>query len=159
MIASMRWAIMSAASLLWVLAAASAAPPTIQGYWLTANKKGVVEIFPCGERVCGKLAWFRLDPGDPNPEARDIKNPDPARRHEPLCGLVFIHEFKSTEPNTWEDGNIYDPESGNTYHGEMRLQADGTLRLRGYIGISLIGRSEVWTRYTQPLPSCPTRQQ
>jgi uncharacterized protein (DUF2147 family) len=157
MISSMRLAIMSTASLLWVVAAGNAAPPGVQGYWLTANKSGIVEIFSCGEGICGKLAWFRIKPDDPNPEALDLKNPDPARRSQSLCSLVFMHGFKSTGPSDWEDGNIYDPESGNTYHGTIRLQPDGTLRLRGYIGISLIGRSEVWTRYTQPLPSCPTR--
>jgi uncharacterized protein (DUF2147 family) len=157
MIGAMRSAILLMVSWLWGISAAVAAPPAVQGYWLTENKAGGVEIFSCGDRLCGKLAWFRLKPDEPNPEALDLKNPDPARRNQPLCGLVFMHGFKSTGPSDWEDGNIYDPESGNTYHGTIRLQPDGTLRLRGYIGISLIGRSEVWTRYTQPLPSCPTR--
>jgi uncharacterized protein (DUF2147 family) len=158
----MRWAIISIFgisifALFGGMQVAGAAGPSVPGRWLTENKSGVVDIFPCGGQLCGKLVWFRIKPDDPNPEALDLRNPDPARRSQPLCGLVFMHGFKSTALNDWEDGNIYDPESGNTYHGEMRLEPDGTLRLRGYIGISLIGRSEVWTRYTQPLPSCPTR--
>jgi uncharacterized protein (DUF2147 family) len=153
----MRWAIISIFALFGAMQAASVAAPSVPGRWLTENKSGVVEIFPCGDQLCGKLAWFRIKPDDPNPEALDFRNPDPARRSRSLCGLVFMHGFKLTGPNDWENGNIYDPESGNTYHGTMRLEPDGTLRLRGYIGISLIGRSEVWTRYTQPLPSCPTR--
>ena len=134
----------------------AAQQPTPEGQWLTANQDAVVQIFRCGDRLCGKLAWFRLKPGDPNPQALDLNNPDPAQRNRSLCGLVFMRQFKPAGQSDWEDGNIYDPESGNTYHGTLRLQPDGALSLRGYIGISLIGRSEVWTRYTRPLPTCPT---
>jgi uncharacterized protein (DUF2147 family) len=137
-------------------AAAPASSP--EGHWLTADKSGIIEIFRCGgEMLCGRLAWFRIKPDDPNPQALDLKNPDPAKRSQSLCGLVFLHGFKVAEPNSWEDGMVYDPESGNIYHATMKLQEDGSLRLRGYIGISLLGRSEVWTRYAQPIPSCPTR--
>lgn len=139
-------------------AAVSAVPP--EGYWLTAKNDGVIEIFRCtadGDTLCGRLAWLRIRPDDTNPQALDLKNPDPARRGRPLCGLTFMHGFRPTGPLDWEDGAIYDPDSGNTYHATMRLQADGSLRLRGYIGISLLGRSEVWTRYAQSPPACPSR--
>ena len=46
----------------------------------------------------------------------------------------------------WAGGMIYDPNSGNTYKGTMRLVDRNTLKLRGYIGISLFGRSDTWTR-------------
>jgi uncharacterized protein (DUF2147 family) len=134
--------------------------PTAEGNWLTEKKSGIVQVFPCwagGDELCGKLVWFRIGPGDPNPGGLDLHNPDPARRDQPLCGLMFMYGFKSADPNNWEGGTVYDPESGNTYHATMKLQPDGALRLHGYIGISLIGASEVWTRYAQPVPSCPTR--
>jgi uncharacterized protein (DUF2147 family) len=140
------------------LAAIPGAPP--EGYWLTEKKDGVVEVVRCaggGDTLCGRLVWFRIRPDDPNPQALDLKNPDPARRGRSLCGLIFMHGFRPSGPDEWEDGAIYDPDSGNTYHATMRLQADGSLRLRGYIGISLLGRSEVWTRYTQSPPACPSR--
>jgi uncharacterized protein (DUF2147 family) len=142
-----------------VLAGAAAAEPSPEGFWLTEGKSGVIEIFRCpgGNTLCGRLAWFRIRPDDPNPQALDLKNPDPAKRNRSLCGLTFMYDFKSVAPTTWEDGAIYDPENGRTYHARITLQGDGALRLRGYIGISLIGRSEVWTRYSQPVPSCPTR--
>lgn len=159
MLASMRPLMTSIVLLLGaaVSTEAAAQDASPEGYWLTENKAGVVEIFRCGDMLCGRLAWFSIKPDDPNPQALDLRNPDPARRDQSLCGLVFMYEFKRTGPNNWEDGNIYDPESGNTYHATLRLQPDGALRLRGYIGISLIGRSEVWTRYIQKLPACPTR--
>ncbi len=130
---------------------------TPEGHWLTENKAGIIDIFRCGDTLCGRLAWFRIDPKDPNPQALDLKNPDPARRTQPLCGLVFLHGFKPADDDSWDDGMVYDPESGKTYHATMKLEQDGALRLRGYIGIPLLGRSEVWTRYSQPVPTCPSR--
>jgi uncharacterized protein (DUF2147 family) len=142
---------------LFVLIGAAAPSESLEGYWLTAKKDGIIQILRCGEALCGKLAWFRIPPNDPNQQGLDLHNPDPARRNRPLCGLTFMSSFKATGPDTWEDGAIYDPDSGNTYHANMKLRPDGTLDLHGYIGISLFGRSEVWTRYTQPVPTCPTR--
>ena len=123
------------------------------------KKSGIVEIFlrPGGDALCGRIAWFKIKPDDPNPQGLDLKNPDPARRDQPLCGLIFMYGFQPAEPGSWDGGAVYDPDSGNSYHAIIKLRADGTLDLHGYIGISLLGRSEIWTRYTQPLPSCPTR--
>jgi uncharacterized protein (DUF2147 family) len=127
------------------------------GTWLTEKKSGIVEIYRCegSDMLCGRLVWFQIKPDDPNPEGLDLKDPDPARRNQSLCGLNFIFGFKPAEPNSWKDGSVYNPDNGNTYHATMKLRADGTLDLHGYIGISLIGQSEVWTRYKDPVPPCP----
>ena len=142
---------------LLALTGAAAPGESPEGYWLTAKKDGIIQILRCGEALCGKLAWFRISPNDPNQQGLDINNPDPARRSRPLCGVTFMSGFKAAGPGGWEDGAIYDPESGKTYHATLTLRPDGTLDLHGYIGIPLFGRSEVWTRYTQPVPTCPTR--
>jgi uncharacterized protein (DUF2147 family) len=127
-----------------------------EGRWLTEKKNGIVEIFRCsgGDVLCGRLLWFRLKPGDAN---LDLENSDPKQRNRPLCGLVFMTGFKPADPNNWEDGRVYNSDDGNTYHATMRLQPDGTLRLHGYIVVTLIGASEIWTRHTGPVPSCPGR--
>ena len=145
-------------SLSGLAAAAPEASP--EGNWLTEKKNGIIQIFRCGSggaELCGRLAWFRIKPDDPNPQGLDLKNPDPAQRSKPLCGLVFMYGFEPAEPGSWESGTVYDPDSGNTYRATMKLRADGMLDLHGYIGISLLGRSEIWSRYTQPVPSCPGR--
>ncbi len=141
-----------------VIASASAEPSPV-GNWLTEKKSGIVEVFPCSsdDGLCGRLVWFRIKPDDPNPRGLDLKNPDPSRRNQPLCGLTFMYGFKPTAPNNWEDGAVYDPETGKTWHATIKLRDDGALDLHGYIGISLIGRSEIWTRYTEKVPSCPAR--
>jgi uncharacterized protein (DUF2147 family) len=140
-----------------ITGAATPGPPP-EGDWLTEKKDGIVEISRCGgDTLCGRLVWFRIDANDPNPQALDIKNPDPARRNQPLCGLTLMYGFKPAGPNSWEDGTVYDPEGGKTYHATLKLRDDGAIDLHGYIGFSLFGRSEIWTRDTQPVPSCPTR--
>jgi uncharacterized protein (DUF2147 family) len=139
------------------VAVAQSASPV--GNWATADKSGIIEIYHCtdSDALCGRLAWFQIKADDPNPQGLDLKDPDPARRNQPLCGLTFMYGFKAAQPNIWEDGTVYDPDSGKTYHAKMKLLDDGALDLHGYIGISLIGRSEIWTRYKNPVPQCPGR--
>ncbi len=138
----------------------SAAPSgSPEGYWRTAGGDGIIEISRCGadDTLCGKIAWFQIAPDDPNPQGLDLKNPDPARRTRPLCGLTLMYGFKPRAAGHWDGGQVYDAKSGNTYDATMTLQPDGKLDLHGYIGISLLGRSEIWTRINQPIPPCPGR--
>ena len=130
------------------------------GNWLTEGKSGIVEIYRCtpnGDTLCGRLAWFRIKPDDPNPQGLDLNNPDKTKRSQPLCGLTFMYGFKPAGQRKWEDGSVYDPDGGSTWHATMKLRDDGAVDLHGYIGISLIGRSEIWTRYKDPVPQCPGR--
>ena len=144
---------------LCALAMVAAAQPgsSPEGRWLTEKKNGIIEIFRCGNNLCGRLLWFRIKPGDSNQQGVDFENPDPKQRNRPLCGLVFMSGFKPDGPNGWEDGRVYNSDDGNTYHATMTLQPDGRLRLHGYIVVTLIGASEIWTRHTGPVPSCPGR--
>jgi uncharacterized protein (DUF2147 family) len=155
---SLKLVVLLLGALVTVGAAGPGASP--EGNWLTEKQSGIIEVFRCagGDTLCGRLLWFRINPDAPNPQGLDLKNPDPTRRSQPLCGLTLMQGLKpAAEPNSWEDGTVYDAETGDTYHATIKLQADGALRLRGYIGIPLIGASEAWTRFTQPVPSCPTR--
>ena len=86
-------------------------------------------------------------PGD-----RDQLNPDKSLRSRPICGLRIGDGFKPDGPAAAAGGHIYDPESGKTYSGKMERQGD-TLKLRGYIGFALIGRTEVWN-LTQAPAAC-----
>jgi len=130
---------------------------TPEGRWLTRDSGGVVEIYRCGNALCGRLLWFRMQSLHDNPQALDIHNTTVGLRNRPLCGLVILWGFRPDGPDRWSGGSAYDPETGHTYSGNMTFEPDGRLSLRGYIGISLFGRSEQWTRYTQPVPACPGR--
>jgi uncharacterized protein (DUF2147 family) len=61
-------------------------------------------------------------------------------------GLVNMWGFHFSKEGVWEGGKIYDPKKGSTYSCTIRMKDVNTLEVRGYIGISLIGRTDVWTR-------------
>jgi uncharacterized protein (DUF2147 family) len=79
--------------------------------------------------------------------ATDVHNRDPAQRGRKILGMVMLYDFKpGSEPNSFEEGTIYSAENGKTYSANISLQADGTLRLRGYVGTPLFGETQIWTR-------------
>ena len=131
--------------------AADAVPVT--GHWLSESGNGIIAIARCGTELCGKIVWLKEPMRDGAP-AVDRRNPDPALRTRPICGLTILGGFRDTEPGRWSDGWIYSPENGKTYRATLALDADGTLKLRGYVGIPLFGETQIWTRADPTLHSC-----
>ncbi len=69
-----------------------------------------------------------------------------AERGAPVLGLTLIKGMRR-KGDAYEDGTIMDPRDGSVYRALMRLSPDGRkLEVRGYLGISLFGRSQVWNR-------------
>ena len=131
-----------------LLAAASAGAqsPTPVGVWLHPNQRIQVEIAPCGEDLCGKMIWF-LHPNDPKGlPLVDFRNVNPALRSQPLLGLAIVHGLLRTGERTWGNGKIYNPDDGVEYRSLMTMPADGTLRVRAYVLVPLLGQTFVWTR-------------
>jgi uncharacterized protein (DUF2147 family) len=128
---------------------AKADAPAAVGFWVTPNHGAVVEVTPCDTGLCGRLVGLRTDhkPGD---VPRDSHNSDKAKQSTPICGLAMMGALKPIQGSTteWDGGWVYDPESGSTYKAEMHLDGPDTLKLRGYIGLSLFGRTQDWTRET-----------
>ncbi len=112
----------------------------IEGRWLTEDKSGVIEITKVGDLFEGRVVG-----GEKKGDGLDAKNPDPALRSRELMGLVILRNLKKDD-DEFTGGEVYDPNSGHTYKAKARIQDDGTLKLRGFIGISLFGRNEIWTR-------------
>ncbi len=130
-----------------VPAVASTYPTDI---WVNEQQGWVVETGPCDSGLCGRLIGFlEVRSHPPGYVPRDVHNPDPARRGEPLCGMLLMGGFNpSTRVNgRWEGGWIYDPDSGETYSGIISLSGD-TVKLRGYVGIPLFGRTLTLHRET-----------
>ena len=117
----------------------------IVGKWLNATGEGQIEIYKKGDKYFGKLAWIK-EPNDEKGKVKtDIKNPNASLRNKPILGIELLKDFVFESPK-WTDGTIYDPKSGKTYSCNLTLKDQNHLSVRGYIGISLIGRSEVWKR-------------
>jgi uncharacterized protein (DUF2147 family) len=118
----------------------------IIGEWLTGNQKAKIKIFKKNDRYYGAISWLREPLKEGKPKT-DTHNPDAAKRSQPIMGLLLLTGFKYDDDNEWDDGHIYDPEEGKTYSCNITLKDNGkTLHVRGYVGISWIGRTDVWTR-------------
>jgi uncharacterized protein (DUF2147 family) len=129
------------------IGAAAAETPSPIGRWLTEGGKSHVEIYACGTQLCGKIVWLREPLFKDGRPKTDLNNSDKALHSRPIIGLPFLWNFvKASEPGVWEGGRIYNPEDGDTYKATITLRPDGKLALRGYVGISLLGKSQYWER-------------
>jgi uncharacterized protein (DUF2147 family) len=120
--------------------------PTPVGVWLHPNGRIQAEITPCGDRLCGKIVWFRWPNDARGLPLVDLKNPDPALRARPLLGLTLLYGLRRAGEDTWEDGKIYNPDDGTDYQVRMSIRDDGALRIRAYILLPLLGETQIWTR-------------
>jgi len=118
----------------------------ILGKWINPSGEGQIQIYKKGNLYYGKLVWLKF-PNDEvtNKVKLDKNNPDKSLQSRPILGLEILKNFKFDGDDVYEDGNIYDPKNGKDYSCKMTLNGN-KLKIRGYIGISLLGRSEVWTR-------------
>jgi uncharacterized protein (DUF2147 family) len=118
----------------------------IIGVWETGNGKARIKISKVGDKYNGKIVWLR-EPNDETGKAKvDKNNPDETLRQKPLLGYNMLAGFNYAEDKSWEDGTIYDPESGSTYSCTITMTDDNTLDVRGFIGVSLFGRTDTWKR-------------
>ena len=138
----------------WFGAAGPARADGPQGWWLDQTGRAGIEIAPCGAALCGWIEWLRVPLDKAGKPKTDIHNPNTALRSRPMCRLQILGGFTPNGNGGWRGGWIYDPSSGNTYKSVMHVSADGQLHVRGYIGITLIGRSAVWTKPAAALTPC-----
>ncbi len=127
----------------------SAGAHSILGVWLTGDRDAKINIYKCGakaKKICGRIVWAGKGP------QTDIKNPNPALRSRPILGLKIMKGFSYAGKNKWDGGRLYDPKSGNTYRGSIRLASPDRLKLRGYILLPLFGRTDTWTRVRGTAP-------
>jgi uncharacterized protein (DUF2147 family) len=98
-----------------------------------------------GDKFNGKVVWMKNPSINGKPKL-DSNNPDINKRSNPRLGLEIMKGFIFNGSDEWDKGNIYDPQNGKTYSGYMYMTDRNRLKLRGYIGISLLGRTQTWTR-------------
>lgn len=115
-------------------------PNAIIGLWLSPKKDTKIEIYQRSGKFYGKIIWGS------GTEIKDLKNPDKSLRDRDLVGLDILTDFVFDGKDTWQSGTIYDPREGKTYSCKMSLKGQNSLNIRGFVGISLFGRTEIWDR-------------
>ena len=122
----------------------------IVGKWLNQEGTSHIQIFKATNgsfagKFYGKIVWLKEPMKNGKPKVDDL-NPDPKKHSVPLLGLQILKNFVyDADDKEWEDGTIYDPKNGKTYSCIMTLSGNN-LNVRGYVGISMLGRTGVWTR-------------
>lgn len=123
----------------------------IVGIWYTDGQESKVEIFKCGDHYCGKIIWleeavYPADDAMAGEPKIDRENPEEALQQQPIMGLQIMQGFQFVD-GEWTEGKIYDPEKGKTYSSYMQLKSKGQkLKVRGFVGVSVLGRTTYWTR-------------
>jgi uncharacterized protein (DUF2147 family) len=112
------------------------------GVWMNDTGRGAIEIKDCGGKLCGHVVWVK-DTSDTNG-----------------CGREIIHNAVSTGGGVWggDDAWIYSPEKKKKYNVEITPLPDGTLKVKGYAGISFLSKTMIWTKAPANLERCGEQQ-
>lgn len=121
---------------------ASPNPEEVNGLWLTQRKDGIFRFESCPQGLCGVLVGLK-------------PNRKPDGKLDSACGVnLFRGMTWNAAKRQWE-GRILDPRTGREYGAQVRLPTGASMRLRFFAGISLIGATETWTRYSgTPAADC-----
>lgn len=121
----------------------------IIGTWMNLDKILKVKIEKIGTHYFGKLIWLEK-PLEPDGTTKlDKNNPDQSLRKVPFIGLRIMKDMKYKGDGIWSGGTLYDPEKGKTYGCKITLVSIGVASIRGFIGISMLGKSENFSRVSK----------
>jgi uncharacterized protein (DUF2147 family) len=121
----------------------------ICGIWLTDDSRGKMEIYknPKTNTYEIKVAWQKNSKDENGKEKLDKKNPEPSLRNRPFQGMVIATNLTfDADDKEWVGGKVYNPEDGNFYSCKARLEGTRVLRFRGYLWLSLLGKTTTWYR-------------
>ena len=123
------------------VAAAASDKTAYEGHYWNEEKDGIFKLQLTQNGIEGITVWGK------EPKT-DIHNPDPKLRDRSLGGIKFLWGFSyNTKKNRWEDGKVYDPNTGKTYNAKMSLEKAGSiLKMRGYVGMALFGKTARFER-------------
>ena len=120
-------------------------PDEILGIWANGSGKGHIQIYKQDNKYYGKIIWLKQPHDEAGKPKIDKKNPDKNLQDRPLMGMVMLRDFKY-EGEEWAGGKIYNPSDGKEYKCFMKLKDQKTLAIRGYMGLSFIGKTENFSR-------------
>lgn len=133
------------------LSVSATKPDDVVGNWRTRKGESVIRIERNGAAYGGRIFWLKEPLRKDGKPKIDDKNPDAALRGRPILGLDLLRGFRFDGQDSWIDGKIYDPRNGKDYSCTMKIDEHGDLAVRGFVGISLIGRTETWRRADKPV--------
>jgi uncharacterized protein (DUF2147 family) len=128
-----------------LFAFATPTPDDIIGVWKDGKGKGHVQIYKQNGKYYGKIVWLQKPKDESGKPKVDKNNPNTSLRNKPLLGLTMLRNFEYDD-GEWSGGNIYNQSDGKEYKAYMKLKDKNTLAVRGYVGISLLGKTDTWTR-------------
>ncbi|MDG2062775.1 MAG: DUF2147 domain-containing protein [Flavobacteriaceae bacterium] len=119
---------------------------SIEGTWITTddetgNQKSEVLIFKENGKLYGKITKLLL----PEDQGKKCINCKGKNKDQSIVGMLIINDLQ-LDDYSWEDGTILDPKSGKVYDCNIGFEDSNTLKVRGYIGFSLLGRTQIWKR-------------
>jgi uncharacterized protein (DUF2147 family) len=129
--------------------ATSASSPV--GYWTTIDDDGktpssVIQIYPKGKKLFGKIVQL-INPREKDPKCTECEG---ARKNQRIIGMEILRDFEQDD-DEWSGGYILDPRNGTEYKCYMELIEGGKrLKVRGYVGIALLGRTQYWQKAAAP---------
>jgi uncharacterized protein (DUF2147 family) len=139
------------AALLVIALASFAVPGTAvsaivpEGAWFI-DGAAAVQIFDCSGQLCGRIIWLRTARDTAGRLVRDNKNPEPASRQRPLCGLTILHGLQPAGLDHWNSGSLYNPHDGQTYRVSAELRSADVFVARIYLGVPLFGETKTLLR-------------
>jgi uncharacterized protein (DUF2147 family) len=121
----------------------------IVGKWMSTKKNVKVEVYKVNDEFKAKVIWFddKDDKSRPMQNRRDLKNPNPELRNNKILGMNVLKNLKfNPESNRWEDGIIYDANSGRHFSSVVYFNDDGLLEVKGYWKFEFISQTLEFTK-------------
>ena len=120
--------------------------PAPYGSWLTQDEGSKVEIFDCGEAMCGRVTWLLEEHDKDGNLLTDVYNPNPALRSAPILGLIIMYDIVPTdEEGVWQ-GKVYNPQDGRTYEFWLTVKSESQIIIEGCGLYGLICQKHKWAR-------------
>ena len=118
----------------------------IVGIWESEEKDLQIEMFEDNGQFAGRMIYFKCSSEEIMRTCTDIENPDKNLTGRKLLGLKLVTKLEYKGTNVWDDGEIYDPNSGRIFDARIKLSSSNTAIVRGYWKYRWLGRSMVFKR-------------
>jgi uncharacterized protein (DUF2147 family) len=119
----------------------------ILGIWYNQEQTSKIQIVKMNNMYYGKIIWLKIPNDEKTGKPKtDHLNPNKEKQNIPLLNLTILRRFSWKGKTEYEGGLIYDPKNGKEYSCKINMTDKNTLHVRGYVGISLLGRTAIWKK-------------